>query len=280
MVPQSNTRSRLHLWGNINANGTSIITYSDSAAPFQHWWIRTNANGTRRIIPTVSNARVISVRFSSRDPGRGFELWDNFGLACQQWEFVPTSRAIRARIVRDPTVDSLFTDAQLISHFSAMNHAFVTNFGIYYALRTTSPVVRSTVLNGRDCPRRSFDCSPQCCGSNLNCNTRHLKGAQRLNSLERVTNVHTIRVVGHRICWRFPNGVHDRVNGLSAIGGRDSIVSAASGSPPLMHLMQHEISHKLGADDCATGGACVMNAQRTVMDQWCATCASAIRRAN
>ncbi|MDR2532140.1 MAG: hypothetical protein LBC82_04785 [Oscillospiraceae bacterium] len=172
----------------------------------------------------------------------------------------------------------------LSMHFSNATGGIGSNFGIFFSLIGTQ---QSADLNGSTCRLAdNLFCNSDggtACGTNSNCNTSHIKGASRLNALLTSPTIHTVRVVGHALCWwdtRTTPGNHigtsatgSGLGGLGVRPGRNTILTNRSIlSIPI--LMQHELSHNLGATDCSN--LCIMNANNIEFNRWCTTCSSAI----
>jgi hypothetical protein len=158
--------------------------------------------------------------------------------------------------------------------------AFDTQFGIDFG---STAFVSGEALNGTICRHHDRDtvCSVLCCGVNNSCNTIHGRGADRL--LRRTqhstnTNIHTINLVGHTLC--FSSGTHGRVGGAafrSDINNprlRDSIATT-NYDLPLDVIIQHELTHNLGARDC-NSPQCVMNRNDIAINRWCNICRNSI----
>jgi hypothetical protein len=187
----------------------------------------------------------------------------------------------QARIIFDSTNPR--DAATLRTDFEIATAAFRTRFRLDFNLYMVS---RDNALNGNLCPRHLNDiCVAQCgtlprCNSPLTSNpltTGHHRSGGRLITISSQSNVHTVRIVGHRLCWRNHSGEHQLVGGLGERPGRNTIVSTRLVPVWYIHgTIQHELSHNLGAEHCEN--FCIMgpvlNPDRT--NVWCDTCARTI----
>lgn len=78
-------------------------------------------------------------------------------------------------------------------------------------------------------------------------------------------------MVAYNICY-YSNGSHGRIGGLASITGRDSVVTTAEGHG-MSYLIQHELSHNIGANDHNTLDTCVINGDKGF---WCSDCRAKI----
>ena len=173
----------------------------------------------------------------------------------------------------------------LTAQFNSATSGFESTFGIVFSLN--GDVEQTTALNGSTCRLAdNLFCNADngtACGVDANCNTNHIKSAARLIGLLPSPSINTIRVVGHAICWydtrtspyeHFGTTVTGSgLGGLGSLRGRDTIVTSRAAST-LPTLIQHQLSHNLGATDCTN--PCAVNANYFILDKWCTTCTNSI----
>jgi hypothetical protein len=150
--------------------------------------------------------------------------------------------------------------------------------------------------NDRGCSQTNFGSPPRNCGSYTSCRDNHHRNDTRLRDrLGKSPTTYTLRFVGHRLCYR--TTTHHLDNGRGAARPPwatprqlDTIVSTQYRDGNLMErIIQHELSHNLGADDFGgtdplppgylrcLGGRCIMG-PNLVFNEWCNNCAANIRR--
>jgi hypothetical protein len=128
--------------------------------------------------------------------------------------------------------------------------------------------------------------NPNCGIALINCNGRHHRSAERL--LNSIINqyahhsVYTMGVVGHALCF-WDDGFHDPVGGVAfrsvpnQFEDRESLVTT-SWHEGLAFLMQHELSHNLGASHArcqwtfTNGVRCSIDGPESDIGVWCANC--------
>jgi hypothetical protein len=177
-----------------------------------------------------------------------------------------------------------YAESAIRTAFSEATREF-DRFGIFY--NWNSPAI-SFDLNGGDCPepRRESCRLPglifNYCGALNRCATAHHKSDTRINSILRLPNTHVLRVVGHTLCYS--SGANHRTSGgIATVRGRDSTVTTVWDTS-LAFLIQHELSHNLGASHttclwtptnnvrCALG----YNEHNEDINNWCTSCTQAI----
>ncbi|MDR2590567.1 MAG: hypothetical protein LBC71_06250 [Oscillospiraceae bacterium] len=165
--------------------------------------------------------------------------------------------------------------ANLWTMTSSATNAFNTTFGLSFSIQSSS---QSNLLNGSACPRpNNQECILLANGCGASCNGVHHKSAERL--LGRVPNLgttHSLGFVGHYLCAQTGAG-HIKAGGAAFTSTRRALVTN-EWHESLSFLIQHELSHNLGALDHAGNARCVLRSNATFMSEWCATCSATIRR--
>ncbi|MCL2036847.1 MAG: hypothetical protein FWG83_05630 [Oscillospiraceae bacterium] len=180
-----------------------------------------------------------------------------------------------ARIFYDSTALNELGVPGIQAHYQYAAAAITRTYGIRFTI-TSSDITQSTALNGSNCPFfNQVICISLFCGTNSNCNGNHHKGAVRLiNTLPSSNSFYTMGVVSHALCvYRDPD--HFAVGGAAPRNGRQSLVTNEWEQDPVPYLMQHELSHNLGAFDCSED-RCVMGPTNRGMDTWCLPCSNDI----
>lgn len=187
----------------------------------------------------------------------------------------------RARIWYDCVIEDTHTHNSLwVSYMNAVV-PFSAEFGIVF---NVSPVTmtRSVLLNGGQhlfafgrCRRPNNQTCAASCGALSNCDRNHHRNDDRLLDTHGVsTTDYVIRVVGHALCY-WQDNAHRRSGGLADVRGRDSLVSTEAWGTPLSIVMQHELSHNLGATHTTCWDIlCVLV---SVRNSWCPPCRHSIR---
>jgi len=187
--------------------------------------------------------------------------------------------------------DPLVSQPQMqlwVDYMSAIA-AFRSTYGVLFDLDFDRVHRNTSNLNGRNCPRaNNLMCNTTSignggCGTRERCGLDHHKGASRLNNVLTSSTSHIIRVVGHQLCW-WDNSNHIAVGGLANIRGRNSIVSSDNASRSgLRWLIQHELSHNLGARHARCLATSTNRIQCVLLGEddmglWCVVCALDISR--
>jgi hypothetical protein len=166
--------------------------------------------------------------------------------------------------------------ANITSIYGTATAEFRNNFGITFSLN--GDVSTSSALDGNACPftqgRDLCDPIPSRCRTV--CNDHH-KSAHRIIRILPVTNAYTLRVVGHALCAD-GHRPHGGWAGLpwGQVPRQTLVTTTWTPSEPLNFLIQHELSHNLGASDHLGNAECVMNENRVDFGVWCNTCVTAI----
>jgi hypothetical protein len=251
--------------------------------PDGNFWFQTRNNGTTNITFTAffTGYHRLRIRNNSDQPivVRG------------TWSY---TQPLIERITRF-RLDETFLEQHTLSHalqqIARATAAFEQQFGLRFdqAQRATD----GHLLNGRRCtnhPNNPFNgwCHDAICGEP--CHTVHHRSALRLlhrPPSTRGTNIHSVNLVAHEMCgllggqrFIFAGKAERSLNNRPR--ERDSISTSnlrnfpqLNGTNSLATVIQHEISHNLGADDC-TNWDCVMNPTRPLFDKWCKPCADLI----
>ena len=177
-------------------------------------------------------------------------------------------------------------NTNIIADYRSAIAEFGPKFGIVFP---TSPNISLTTgMRGHLC--NTLD-TAALCGSGMcicvgSCSTGlfssgHNRGG-RLLEADRVSSRFTLRIVSHAICHPQTSSGHGEMLGTAWRPNqhnpprRDSTASLRSGVH-LAFVIQHELSHNLGAPDHSTGVDCVMDSVRPAINVWCSSCATAIR---
>ncbi|MCL1807871.1 MAG: zinc-dependent metalloprotease [Oscillospiraceae bacterium] len=167
--------------------------------------------------------------------------------------------------------------ANMNTMFTSSVQAFDNTFGLNF---TVAGISQTSLLNGGSCPHSNIN--QPCVHSNFYCgsycNGNHHKSDSRL--LDRLPNnypAHTLGVVGHYLCYQ--EGLHYQSGGMAlGIYERNALITNEWPSP-LNYLVQHELSHNLGAPDHGGLVDCVMrNGNPYVTSVWCPSCSLIIQR--
>jgi hypothetical protein len=175
----------------------------------------------------------------------------------------------------------------LTNRFNNATAGLRNTFGISFALQNNG-IQHSALLTGVDCPSLLVDpCNPALgcarldwCYRGPGVNTNHHRSDDRLLDITfGAFSGYTMRVVGHALCyWDGRN--HLTSGGIASMPWttvpRQSLVTSVS-AEPMEFLMQHELSHNLGAPDDHGGSVeCVISFNFTVLNKLCNSCEDAI----
>ncbi|MCL1808096.1 MAG: zinc-dependent metalloprotease [Oscillospiraceae bacterium] len=168
--------------------------------------------------------------------------------------------------------------ANMNTMFTSSVQAFDREFGLNF---TVAGISQTSLLNGGSCLNTSINqpCNLLSTGCGSTCNGNHHKNDERL--LGRLPNnipAHTLGVVGHYLC----TGYHGQSGGIATGSSGRSALITNEWPEPLDFLVQHELSHNLGAPDHGGYEICVMRdgypIYPYVKGQWCHSCTVVMRR--
>jgi hypothetical protein len=201
--------------------------------------MRVNQNGTYSVRILNNSTVSITVRGDSRH---------HFGMVNHN-----------TRITYDLTA-SIFGEDLMIGHFNtAVNEKMRNHLRINF-IRTT--IFQDSALFGGNC-------APNCGahGSGV----AHARATDLLH-VGGVSNQHTLRYVGRRLC--VPG---TQVGGMAEAPGRNSLVTLVPFMNfPAAGIVQHELMHNIGAPDHGGSFPCIMNNHNMRLDTWCELCTNAI----
>jgi len=241
----------------------------------------TNGSMTGTVEATSSGPHIIIVKNSANSGG-------NITLAGGTCTYTDRSVTHNARIRYDDYIRARPDPvAYSTTNFNQATNGITDTFGIRFSLTT---VQYSSLLNGSQCPNTpgTSMCNTHAynpptqngCGALLTCSWNHHKSNIRLLELLHLSSSFTVRVVGHSLCAVKVNTPHYDVSGSGwytwqhTPPRRDTIATTISNfSLPI--IIQHELSHNLGAQDC--GNRCIMNDENIELNRWCTTCKGAIK---
>jgi len=177
------------------------------------------------------------------------------------------------RIFYDSTLPSNVV-SNINSTFTTASNAFYNTFVLRFTRESTS---LSSLLDGGTCSQpinstcilASHFCGNPCGGIHHRSDTRLL---YKIPS----SPGHSLGIVGHALCYSTSNS-HEKSGGIATIpsSGRRALITN-SWHESLNFLMQHELSHNLGARDHGGNLNCVMNWSGTYTNVWCSSCFATI----
>ncbi|MCL2078326.1 MAG: hypothetical protein FWH17_00630 [Oscillospiraceae bacterium] len=166
--------------------------------------------------------------------------------------------------------------ANMNTIFNYSTNAFNTKFGLSFSANSISSY---SSLNGGNCPLPNSQlCTLLSLGCGSVCIGNHHKSFERLlAALPNLGSTHSLGVVGHALCSTSLL-THFQAGGAAYMpsGGRRAVVSS-EWSEPIEFLIQHELSHNLGALDHGGSVDCVMKSPGVYMNVWCPTCIATIQ---
>ncbi|MCL2628946.1 MAG: hypothetical protein FWD44_09685 [Oscillospiraceae bacterium] len=230
---------------------------------------RSSTNGTMNMTITVQETGQHIIRIYNRSS----VIITVNGRATHNNRVVTHNARVRYDVSYGPNNSTVISG--LSNQYGNATSSIRNTFGINFVL--SGDVEQSNILNGSNCGLLNIDpCIASCLPAPNNtlsrCNGNHHKSDARLNSLLQSTSRHTLRVVGHILCYW--SGSHEVSVGSADIKGRNSIVS--SYSPNLTATIQHELTHNLGVNNhCTNTQQCIMKPighSLRVMNRWCTSC--------
>ena len=201
-----------------------------------------------------------------------------------EWNIDDVSIILNSNILYDPNTLPMATGL-MRSYYNTAIKDIWTTFGIYFQLVSVAsdsqlslayndPTYSSTNVWGCSANASAYDDIIICdenCGALSSCATLHHHSASKLILYSQSSYLYTCRMVAYNICY-YSNGSHGRIGGLASITGRDSVVTTAEGHG-MSYLIQHELSHNIGANDHNTLDTCVINGDKGF---WCSDCRAKI----
>lgn len=173
----------------------------------------------------------------------------------------------------------------LSNQFAAATAAFKQEFGIEFTLTSIScESDLNKLVNEENCTLSDAQICTTACAPLNQCEEKHHKSGSRILGLcDYESAIFEMRLVSHILCGNLtPQNTNTSVSGhQSTMGTADAgtdtvVVSAVTNS--VTAIMQHELSHNLGADHTTCeGGDCILYNDSTI-GVWCSSCASSISR--
>ncbi|MCL2037125.1 MAG: hypothetical protein FWG83_07075 [Oscillospiraceae bacterium] len=198
--------------------------------------------------------------------------------------YVVPDNMYATQIIYDSTAasESPFPAVTLNTAFVLATQGFRTNFGVNFV--ASSPTLNTTILNGNSCPFTSrYNPCNTACGSPLSqCGFVHHKSSSVLHSnlISLNSNDYVLGIVAHRICR---DSVHEKplvfdLLGSTGLNRKHVLVTMKrmdGSNTNLAILIQHELSHSLGAKDHAAKPQqpCIMSSD---LNNWCDACTNDI----
>jgi hypothetical protein len=213
------------------------------------------------------------------------------------WNYIPGGSVIRSATFRlgdtyiDGFASQLSAEMNSVMTFGQATNALEAQFGIkfqygsfcgnFVGLNTHAPHIHPYL--GDVCNTNPL---PGGCGVATQCNVsagHHRSAGRLMNNVPSSSGAnHSVNLVGHALCYFYENE-HITVRG---IGGRSTMnnlrlrntLSTSWGIAPLNRIIQHEISHNLGAaspNAHCDSARCAMGVNR-VINRWCDDCSRVI----
>ena len=210
-----------------------------------------------------------------------------------------------ARIFHDSTAALTHSPIVLTTNYLLAVNDIYNTFGIMFDISNNSisqleiNLNGGNINNGGECTfQNHLKCNGDnplvsTCGQNQNC-VSSLQGSHHRNAARLLAtpglysnSIHTLRIVGHSLCMYDANKTtpHYTIGGGAMPinhGGRDAIVTS-QWHESLLFLIQHELSHNLGADypTCTwtptNSERCVLRSDKD-LGRWCNGCRAVINQ--
>lgn len=259
-----------------------VVLRSGSLTNGMKWKIALTYNGAFKLIPKTGESKgdILATTTSSATNGakliQGAYI-DNDSYR-DEWYIHLVSeyvyRAESAEIYYD--ADQFFNEDYLRFYYERAAAA-ITNK--YYVSFEIEDIRYSSALNlSSSCSIGAYRVCDDSCAVKSSCNTKHHKGSAWLINTWTSSTSYTCRMVSYALC--FYDSEHKGVDGLALVSTtqelqRNTIVSNIT-NEPLETIIQHELSHNLGANhDTCVGGNCVLT--NKVADKWCSACETNIK---
>lgn len=197
-----------------------------------------------------------------------------------RWRLIPVGGTPTVRYVRLVQDASCFySHTHFENEFSEAIQAFETKFGIQFRML---PTLCETFSSGLSCPRTPANkgCSDGC-GDPPTCESDHHKSSKKLMARTGSSDYYTYKFVGHGLCnYDSEDSDHsDDVDGTAYISDYFAITTdnANYDDYDIALIIQHELSHNLGADDHKVSeGSCIMSDDS--FNVWCNNCETLINQ--
>jgi hypothetical protein len=278
--------------------GTVIELFdNNSSATHQRWLLRRMPIGIspasrtlslgQTFTPTVNNPHVTgeSIIWESLTPSVA-TVDRNTGRVTA---VSPGTATIRARLLSGPAGTMTVTVTNVREHNIRIRHD-TASLTLVSASNMTSSLTTATNgifnnfeirfnLNGSPTSATVLDGSGSICNLN-NCNVHGTGVAHRRADLlledEKDANIHTLRIVGTRLCG-LDRGVRVPVAGFANVLGRESVATVFPTGFRFSEIIQHELTHNLGVQNHCTN-RCIMNGNNIALNTWCSPCATLVRQ--
>lgn len=278
----SSTAYYLGVINDSSALDVDIVLRAGSLTNGMKWKIAVTDNGAFKLIPKTGESKGYVLATTTSSATNGAKLIqgayvDNDSYR-DEWNIHLVSeyvyRTESANIYYDDVTDAsaYWSDYWIEYHYNTAVAAITNKFYVDFEVKN---IGYSSSLNlSASCSTGQFVACNQSCAPLSSCNTKHHKGGYRLTNLLTSSTSYTCRLVSYTLCC-YNEGAHIDADGSGNVSGKNSIVTTDS-TRSLQTLIQHELSHNLGADHdtCDENQDCVLKGNEGF---WCSACETAIK---